>query len=339
MIQILASIDPGVLHHDQQLQAEIGAALEEVQAYLARTQLPWCLPRSSQPSFERDLFDCKTPRKLSSSSHAGAPDEPYGNVVPLVLSPLIHANRFASLVDLKRTAIFNPTCRSSAVILPDDAYLVPPSSCFILATIEAGLLAFEVAISIVSARFDLILMDPPWTNRSVRHSKTYLTAESQTEDPFVQTLPIMRRHLDRNGTVAIWVTIKIAVRAQVERVLDAIDLHLCEEWIWTKITSQGEPVTTVNGVWRKPYETLLIFKHSKRPTRPSRRFIFAVPDVHSRKPSLKQLFAEFMPPQYRALELFARSLTAGWWSWGDEVLKFQHSKEWTKQQGGMSAED
>lgn len=103
----------------------------------------------------------------------------------------------------------------------------------------------------------------------------------------------------------------------------------------------------LDGIWRKPYETLLIARRSSLPG-PShqphsplidqqmqpeirRRVIAAVPDLHSRKPCLKSLFEEafgFREGEYRALEVFARGLVAGWWGWGDECLRFQWEGWW-----------
>ena len=70
--------------------------------------------------------------------------------------------------------------------------------------------------------------------------------------------------------------------------------------------------------------------------------IAAVPDVHSRKPCLKSLIEEafeFKAGEYRALEVFARGLVAGWWSWGDECLRFQWEGWWCEEgDGGMGME-
>ncbi|KAK7751548.1 hypothetical protein SLS62_006498 [Diatrype stigma] len=66
-----------------------------------------------------------------------------------------------------------------------------------------------------------------------------------------------------------------------------------------------------------------------------RRVILAVPDVHSRKPNLRGLFADLnvLPEGYAGLEVFARNLTAGWWGWGDEVLRFQERRHWVDEDG------
>ena len=56
----------------------------------------------------------------------------------------------------------------------------------------------------------------------------------------------------------------------------------------------------------------------------------SVPDLHSRKPCLKELIETLLldANHYRALEVFARHLVAGWWSWGDECLKFNWEGNW-----------
>lgn len=65
-----------------------------------------------------------------------------------------------------------------------------------------------------------------------------------------------------------------------------------------------------------------------------RRIIIGVPDLHSRKPNLRFLFGQLLGLQeYRGLEIFARNLTAGWWGWGNEVLKFQNDGAWVVEEG------
>lgn len=114
-------------------------------------------------------------------------------------------------------------------------------------------------------------------------------------------------------------------------------LEPAAEWIWLKVTSAGEPICDVQSNWRKPWERLLIARRKGQghsaPNIVDKKVIVSVPDVHSRKPSLKRLFDEIMPPGYQALEVFARYLTAGWWSWGDEVIMHQSDQHWTQYPG------
>jgi len=144
-------------------------------------------------------------------------------------------------------------------------------------------------------------------------------------DPFAEVVPILREHLKKDGLVAVWITNKASVRSRTITLLRQSGLTLFEEWVWLKTTVQGEPESALSGLWRKPYEVLLFFRRHRAHDKviPKRRIIVGVPDLHSRKPCLKELIeAVFGLVDYQALEVFARHLVTGWWSWGDEVLKF-----------------
>ena len=149
----------------------------------------------------------------------------------------------------------------------------------------------------------------------------------------------LRQHIAPSGIVACWMTNNSTARTAVMEAFKAWDIGLVEEWCWLKVTRDGQPVTGIRGVWRKPYEVLLIGRKqtNHKDDYPSpqedlkRKVIVAVPDIHSRKPCIKQQIEEafrFEEGKYRALEVFARNLTAGWWAWGDECLRFQWDGWW-----------
>lgn len=118
----------------------------------------------------------------------------------------------------------------------------------------------------------------------------------------------------------------------VKKVFAEWDVELVGEWVWVKVTSQGEPVVGVGAGWRRPWERLLIARRrgGEGQGKVEGKVVVGVPDLHSRKPNLRGLFEEagLLPKGYEALEVFARNLTAGWWAWGDEVLKFQGRECW-----------
>jgi len=138
--------------------------------------------------------------------------------------------------------------------------------------------------------------------------------------------------------VAVWVTNKPAFREMLVwegGLFEEWGVQLMEEWIWLKVTSIGEPICALDSMWRKPYEVLLIGRRGGERVEGDvkRRVVVGVPDLHSRKPNLKTLFEGVMcrkGGEYEALEIFARNLTAGWWSWGNEVLKFQTVEHWAE---------
>lgn len=157
-------------------------------------------------------------------------------------------------------------------------------------------------------------------------------------------------YIPPSGYVGIWITNASTVRNLVlgaGGLFEAWNLTLVEEWVWVKTTRHGEPVTSIRGSWRKPYEVFLIGKapahrlvHAAKLKEEDivKRVLFGCPDLHSRKPCLKILIEglRMVKKSGRVLEIFARHLVAGWWSWGDEVLKFNWEKYWTD---GASNED
>jgi len=265
--------------------------------------------------------------------------------VPVILSSTELRTDFPSPRAVQNVVVRNPRPDTSLIFLHGvGAFWVPPHATFIQSTIESGWEAFASGSRVLALRtpnfqlFDLIMMDPPWSNRSARRSRHYNTAESQKTDPFDAAVQIARNHLTSHGIVAVWITNRAAIRKTVLDTFRALDFQLYQEWVWVKITAEGDPVVQLDGIWRRPYEICLLFQNRNCQGQCSdnksesvvRRVLAAVPDLHSRKPNLKCLLEQHLPipPHYEALELFARSLTAGWWSWGDEVLKFQHESQW-----------
>lgn len=183
-------------------------------------------------------------------------------------------------------------------------------------------------------KFDLIVLDPPWPNRSARRrTDKYATAASLPEIRELLTSIPVSAHLAPDGLVAVWITNKASIPellASPAGVFASWGLELATEWTWVKITSSGEPLYDIDSLWRKPWEKLLIAKRrgARTPSDLRSRVIIAAPDIHSRKPSLRGLFQGVLGQNYAGLEVFARNLTAGWWSWGYEVLRFQEAAYW-----------
>jgi N6-adenosine-specific RNA methylase IME4 len=221
------------------------------------------------------------------------------------------------------------------------AFRVPPRSAFALAALPA---ASPARLTVPPPRgFDLVLADPPWPNRSARRRGAYAT--SATADGAAALLRGLRLEGclaepgpggRGGGILAVW-TASPASRAAVRGpggLFDALGLAAFEEWAWAKVARRGEPVTPLAGVWRRPYEVLHLGRLRAGGVAADdepvvRRVVVAVPDLHSRKPCLKELFEMLhMPADYQAVEVFARNLTAGWHSWGDEAILFNWDGYW-----------
>lgn len=332
----------------------------------------WCLERKLSPSAtvrqgKKRKIDEASPPELPAQGQDSSPDtekEPRVSTLktepdlrspeellksrtlsePLTLSadvtPGVHA--CSNIRDIANKLVHNPYPAPMSLQYSQTSYMIPPSASFIFSKIsEATAPAFSMAALTMypepsattgPGQFDFILLDPPWENRSVRRSAKYKTTRDAYPMDVVRN--ILAQHIAPGGLVACWVTNKASVRDAALEAFVTWDLQLVEEWAWLKTTVHGVTVTEIEGVWRKPYEVLLLgrrvdesegFSANER-----RRVIVAVPDLHSRKPNLKALIESMLPVHYRALEVFARNLTAGWLAWGDEVLKFNWEGHWFK---------
>ena len=333
--------------------AFIRAGLEEIRK-LPRAK--WCLPRQ--------LSNLKCPqlakkRKIdhlySSNENVTQIEEPDDKMF-LDSARLAGASSHACILTEVEglVTIQNPTLASSAVIIsvPPSTYDIPALGGVILCTINSKTAAvFSEVVSQLyasstpsagSGQFDFILLDPPWQNRSVTRSKAYKTVGE--DDPMVVLRDILGIHIASEGLIACWITNKRSARMSALACFQAWNIGLIEEWVWMKTTAGGEPVYDLDGLWRKPYEVLLLGRklepNVQNPTRLKvdttttiqRRLIVGVPDLHSRKPCLRNLIRRLMPDpmNYRALEIFARNMTAGWLAWGDEAIKFNWCGHWSQ---------
>jgi N6-adenosine-specific RNA methylase IME4 len=214
----------------------------------------------------------------------------------------------------------------------DEQVYIPPGSHYLRGTIQSARTAFINE----APNFDLIILDPPWPNRSARRKKGNYTVAYDLDSirDLLSSIPVAPR-LSPHGLVAVWVTnagrFTELLTAPVRGIFAEWGLELIDEWTWLKVTSHGEPIVRVDSTWRKPWERLLIARRIGSATKIQEgagKVIVSVPDVHSRKPNLRGMFEGILGHEYTALEVFARSLTAGWWGWGDDVLRFQKHEYW-----------
>ncbi|RAQ99718.1 mt-a70-domain-containing protein [Stemphylium lycopersici] len=190
--------------------------------------------------------------------------------------------------------------------------------------------------------FDLVLLDPPWPNRSAKRKGAY---EQVGGMPYLKKMLLgmdIDSYLEHNALVGVWITNKASLRDHVlgpGGLFETWNVGLAEEWIWIKTTTKGEPMFDIDSAMRKPYEILLLGRAAPNSWTTMthapvvrRRVVAAVPDIHSRKPCLKTLLEPYLgdPSDYSALEVFSRYLVSGWTSWGNEVLKYNWDGYWAK---------
>ncbi|XP_065524147.1 N(6)-adenine-specific methyltransferase METTL4 isoform X1 [Lathamus discolor] len=234
--------------------------------------------------------------------------------------------------DLLSCVTQNSSNCAKIVELMGQKYLVPPKSSFLLSDISClqPLLNYK-------KKYDVIVIDPPWENKSVKRSSrySYLSSSQIKQIP----VPVLAAP---NCLVVTWVTNR---QKHLHFVKD--ELYPCwsvktlAEWHWVKITRAGEFVFPLDSLHKKPYEVLVLgrvqgdVKETSRKSEdvlpvPEHKLIVSIPcSLHSHKPPLTGVLAEFLKPDVECLELFARNLQPGWTSWGNEVLKFQHMDYFT----------
>ncbi|KAI1913595.1 hypothetical protein LOZ61_002734 [Ophidiomyces ophidiicola] len=366
MLRVMESIPSCELEYRKQIATFVRETMCELRTNFVGE---YCLPRAVQPRLlqrprKRGRVDgdatvtnaqCSIEPDLSITATCFEADAP-----PLVLAPGV--NMLPGLNSIQTVAVKNNSI-SAAILQVKNYYTtsadenlleermgktmpfhterfrVPPQATFVLTHLptEPNHLPELPIIFFNGEIFDFILMDPPWPNRSVRRSAHY-----QTTPTFNHLQTLLCGILERNlrpevGIAAIWTTNNVNSRSTARESLENSGLQVFEEWIWVKTTSKGVPVSPICGLWRQPYEVLILGRRpsnaqDEKPT-VRRRVIVGVPDIHSRKPHLKELVeqhffnADYLEG-YKALEVFARNLTAGWWSCGDEVLRFNWDGWW-----------
>ncbi|KAL2085321.1 hypothetical protein ACEWY4_018641 [Coilia grayii] len=240
-------------------------------------------------------------------------------------------------LDLFSRMTENPLDQSCEVTLMGERYLIPSRSKFLLSDITR----IQPLLN-CGETFDLIVLDPPWENKSVKRSSRYnFLPSSQLKQLPVDLLS------SPECLVVTWVTNRPRhLRFVKEELYPHWGVKLLAEWLWVKVTQAGEFVFPLDSPHKKPYEVLVLGRKSHNCDEsvttstlsehavplPDQRLLVSVPStLHSHKPSLSAVLKPYISPNNQCLEMFARSLQSDWTSWGNEVLKFQHISYFTKE--------
>jgi len=287
----------------------------------------WCLPRISEKA-ERSAPGKKRKREAVSSDEKAQNGQ--------IETPSLEQVALQKGEPSKSPIFFNSTTSTPIYITSEGLRArIPPGSTVLQGDIAATIETFNSH----APKFNIITMDPPWPNRSARRKSSYATSYSSSDiQNLLSSIPI-KDHLAEEGLVTVWVTNKPAFRDMLLEeggLFEEWGIDLMEEWVWVKVTAHGDTICALDSLWRKPYEILLVGRKKLNradQVEVKRRVIVAVPDLHSRKPNLKALLEALIDNEkkYEALEIFARNLTAGWWAWGDEALKFQTDEHWIEE--------
>ncbi|XP_029955429.1 methyltransferase-like protein 4 [Salarias fasciatus] len=247
--------------------------------------------------------------------------------------PLVAEDGCTSHVDLFSRVTENRAAWASVVTLMGEEYVIPPHTAFLLSDFTRIQPLVQYGVT-----FDLIVMDPPWENKSVKRSRRYSSLPSSQ----LKRLPVPLL-ASPSCLVVTWVTNRPSHRRFVrDELYPHWGVEVLAEWFWVKVTTSGQFVFPLDSQHKKPYEVLVLGRYrssadttagqpgtSEVPVE-DQRLIISVPSaLHSQKPSLSEVLKPYVGAEAKRLELFARSLQPGWTSWGNEVLKFQHASYFT----------
>ncbi|XP_066478909.1 N(6)-adenine-specific methyltransferase METTL4 [Tiliqua scincoides] len=222
----------------------------------------------------------------------------------------------------------NNTAHAKIVTVIGQKYLFPPKSSFLLSDISCMQPLLDY-----NKKFGVIVIDPPWENKSVKRSNRY----GYLSPWQIKQIPVPALAAP-DCLVVTWVTNRQKHLRFVKNVLyPHWSVRGVVEWYWVKVTKSGEFVFPLDSLHKKPYEVLILGRVQRNPNVPlsisedetlhipDHKLIVSVPcTLHSHKPPLTEILKEYTKPDVECLELFARNLQPGWTSWGNEVLKFQH---------------
>ncbi|XP_056017596.1 N(6)-adenine-specific methyltransferase METTL4-like isoform X2 [Ostrea edulis] len=136
-----------------------------------------------------------------------------------------------------------------------ETYIIPHKSTFLLSDFTHHKMLYPNS---GDELYDLIVLDPPWQNKSVKRKKMY--GSLQDED-------LLDIHMDKLAApgclVVVWVTNRMKHLKFVKETLfpNWAVTHLAE-WHWLKITKYGEMVYDISSNHKKPYEIILIGRYS-----------------------------------------------------------------------------
>jgi len=163
-------------------------------------------------------------------------------------------------------------------------YYLPPLSGF---CISNNLQMPEIVSHCQSeGKFDLVVIDPPWPNKSASRSSAYPSLDIYE----LFQIPLNQICKLGSGLVAIWVTNRPKFRRFVKNKY-FIDngITLLGEWFWIKLAQNGLPVFDLDGLGRKPYEGLIIGVAGSQtiPLFPSWKVFASFALGHSQKPYIE----------------------------------------------------
>ncbi|CAL8398760.1 unnamed protein product [Arctogadus glacialis] len=191
---------------------------------------------------------CDMAKRLPLADEQDKDDDDYEVDVPVQFLPAegvcstSHLDLFSKITESNADS-------AVAVTLMGADYIIPPRASFLLSD-------FTRIQPLVhyGKKFDLIVVDPPWENKSVKRSGRYSSLPSTQ----LKQLPVPL--LAAPGCLVVtWVTNKPSLLRFVrDQLYPHWGVQVVAEWFWVKVTTAGEYVFPLDSPHKKPYEVLLL---------------------------------------------------------------------------------
>ena len=195
----------------------------------------------------------------------------------------------------------NSTESTITLTMRESEYFIPPNGVFYLTDIGSMNRYPEVS------KFDIIYIDPPWKNKSVKRGKKYSTNDMA----LLETLNIPER-LSENGYFIIWITNNERVEQYVTSLMEQYGMEQKSCWKWIKLAASGKTVYPFDNPHKSPWERLLFFGRKNVTHIPNKTFAAIPSRIHSQKPNLHQLIETAVNiPDAEKVEFFARTVVSG----------------------------
>lgn len=232
--------------------------------------------------------------------------------------------------------IANETNSDMAADFLNRKYIIPKRSSFYMSDLKQihGLIPVTR-----DCGFNLIVVDPPWENSSAYQKLKYPTLPNR----YFLSLPIKNLAHKNGALIALWVTNKEKLRVFIEKDLfPKWGVKYLATHYWLKVKADGSLIGELDLFHHRPYECLVLgycypededSKHFSKPISiPDGQVLISIPGDYSRKPPIGEMLWEYVPGSDppRCLELFAREMLGGWTSWGNEPIRFQDSRYFSK---------
>ncbi|CAG9537417.1 unnamed protein product [Cercopithifilaria johnstoni] len=203
-----------------------------------------------------------------------------------------------------------------------EKFILPPFSSFIINDVRVSR-----ALIKYGKRFDFILLDPPWENKSVKRKTVYPTYGDRTwtSDLYVPEL------LTETGLFAIWVTNNARHFKFIDDTIEYFGFEKIATWRWLKVTRNGKPVYSLDSQHKQPFESIIFASSSA-----ARKYYMKIVDefvlistpsvIHSRKPPLLPVLQALgiLEESAEQLELYGRYLLPRTTTVGFEAAKLQN---------------